>query len=97
MVASTVVAHLNTVAISQRDEDFDPPISRVITHLLQLFVGDSHMVIVLDVILHVKLIKEKIMRRFLVIIEPTDTGFSAYSPDISGCVATGTDLVRKLL
>lgn len=29
------------------------------------------------------------MRRFLVIIEPTDTGFSAYSPDIPGCVATG--------
>jgi predicted RNase H-like HicB family nuclease len=30
------------------------------------------------------------MRRFLVVIEPTDTGFSAYSPDIPGCVATGT-------
>ena len=29
------------------------------------------------------------MRRFLVIIEPTDTGFSAYAPDIPGCVATG--------
>ena len=29
------------------------------------------------------------MRRFLVVIEPTDTGFSAYSPDIPGCVATG--------
>lgn len=29
------------------------------------------------------------MRRFLVVIEPTATGFSAYSPDIPGCVATG--------
>ena len=29
------------------------------------------------------------MRRFLVVIEQTDTGFSAYSPDLCGCVATG--------
>lgn len=29
------------------------------------------------------------MRRFLVVIEPTDTGYSAYSPDLPGCVATG--------
>ena len=27
--------------------------------------------------------------RYLVVIEPTDTGFSAYSPDLPGCVATG--------
>jgi predicted RNase H-like HicB family nuclease len=27
--------------------------------------------------------------RYLVIIEPTATGFSAFSPDIPGCVATG--------
>lgn len=27
--------------------------------------------------------------KYLVIIEPTDTGFSAYSPDLPGCVATG--------
>ena len=27
--------------------------------------------------------------RYLVIIERTDTGFSAYSPDIDGCIATG--------
>ena len=26
---------------------------------------------------------------YLVVIEPTNTGFSAYSPDIDGCVATG--------
>jgi predicted RNase H-like HicB family nuclease len=29
------------------------------------------------------------MQRFLVVLEPTDTGFSAYSPDIPGCIATG--------
>ena len=27
--------------------------------------------------------------RYLVVIEPTTTGFSAYSSDIAGCVATG--------
>jgi predicted RNase H-like HicB family nuclease len=27
--------------------------------------------------------------KYLVIIEPTETGFSAYSPDLPGCVATG--------
>lgn len=27
--------------------------------------------------------------KFLVIVEKTDTGYSAYSPDIDGCVATG--------
>ena len=27
--------------------------------------------------------------KYLVVIEPTDTGFSAYSPDLPGCVATG--------
>jgi predicted RNase H-like HicB family nuclease len=29
------------------------------------------------------------MRRYLIVIEPTGTGFSAYSPDLPGCVATG--------
>ena len=29
------------------------------------------------------------MYRFLVVIEKTNTGFSAYSPDLPGCVATG--------
>ena len=28
-------------------------------------------------------------RRYSVIIEPTGTGFSAYSPDVLGCVAVG--------
>jgi predicted RNase H-like HicB family nuclease len=28
--------------------------------------------------------------KFLIVIEKTETGYSAYSPDIPGCVATGT-------
>jgi predicted RNase H-like HicB family nuclease len=29
------------------------------------------------------------MTRYLIVIEETSTGFSAYSPDLPGCVATG--------
>jgi predicted RNase H-like HicB family nuclease len=29
------------------------------------------------------------MSRYLIIIERTSTGFSAYSPDLLGCAATG--------
>jgi predicted RNase H-like HicB family nuclease len=29
------------------------------------------------------------MTKYLVVIEPTQTGFSAYSPDLPGCVSTG--------
>lgn len=29
------------------------------------------------------------MQRYLVVIEPAGTGFSAYSPDLPGCVSTG--------
>jgi predicted RNase H-like HicB family nuclease len=29
------------------------------------------------------------MSRYLIVVEPTTTGFSAYSPDVPGCVATG--------
>jgi predicted RNase H-like HicB family nuclease len=29
--------------------------------------------------------------KYLVILEPTDTGYSAYSPDLDGCVAAGDD------
>ena len=29
------------------------------------------------------------MTRYLIIIEQTDSGFSAYSPDLPGCVSTG--------
>ncbi|MDQ3549783.1 MAG: type II toxin-antitoxin system HicB family antitoxin [Chloroflexota bacterium] len=28
-------------------------------------------------------------RRYVVVIEPTETGFSAYVPDVLGCVSTG--------
>jgi predicted RNase H-like HicB family nuclease len=28
-------------------------------------------------------------KRYPVIIEPTSTGFSAYSPDVAGCVSAG--------
>jgi predicted RNase H-like HicB family nuclease len=27
--------------------------------------------------------------KYLVVIEPTDTGYSAYPPDLPGCVSTG--------
>lgn len=29
------------------------------------------------------------MNRYLIVIEETETGFSAYSPDLDGCIATG--------
>jgi len=29
------------------------------------------------------------MRKYLVVIEETGAGYSAYSPDLEGCVATG--------
>jgi len=29
------------------------------------------------------------MARYLIIIEETSTGFSAYSPDLPGCISTG--------
>ena len=29
------------------------------------------------------------MSRYLVVIEQTSTGFSAYSPDVPGCASTG--------
>ena len=30
------------------------------------------------------------MKRYLILIESTDTGYSAYSPDLPGCVAIGS-------
>lgn len=27
--------------------------------------------------------------KYLIVIEPTSTGYSAYSPDLPGCVSTG--------
>ncbi|HEV7591265.1 MAG TPA: type II toxin-antitoxin system HicB family antitoxin [Longimicrobium sp.] len=29
------------------------------------------------------------MKRYLVVVEPTTTGYSAYSPDLPGCISTG--------
>ena len=29
------------------------------------------------------------MKRYLIVIEKTETGYSAYSPDLPGCVSTG--------
>jgi predicted RNase H-like HicB family nuclease len=29
------------------------------------------------------------MKKYLIVIEKTDSGFSAYSPDLPGCVSTG--------
>ena len=29
------------------------------------------------------------MKKYLMVIEETGTGFSAYSPDLPGCIATG--------
>ncbi len=30
------------------------------------------------------------MYRFLIVVEQTENGFSAYSPDLPGCVASGS-------
>jgi predicted RNase H-like HicB family nuclease len=32
------------------------------------------------------------MDKYLIVLEKSDTGFSAYSPDVLGCIATGQDL-----
>ena len=32
------------------------------------------------------------MSKFLILIEQTDTGYSAHSPDVPGCLATGATL-----
>jgi predicted RNase H-like HicB family nuclease len=29
------------------------------------------------------------MSRYLIVVEETETGYSAYSPDLDGCAATG--------
>lgn len=29
------------------------------------------------------------MKRYAIVIEPTSTGYSAYSPDVPGCAAAG--------
>jgi predicted RNase H-like HicB family nuclease/predicted RNA binding protein YcfA (HicA-like mRNA interferase family) len=34
-------------------------------------------------------LKQAVMKRCLIVIEETGTGYSAYSPDLPGCVSTG--------
>lgn len=34
------------------------------------------------------------MNNYAVIFEPTSTGYSAYAPDLPGCIATGRTLER---
>jgi predicted RNase H-like HicB family nuclease len=34
------------------------------------------------------------MNKYAVIFEPTSTGYSAYAPDLPGCIATGRTLER---
>lgn len=29
------------------------------------------------------------MKKYLIVVEPTRTGFSAYSPDLPGCISSG--------
>lgn len=36
------------------------------------------------------------MERYLIVIEKSETGFSAYSPDVLGCVATGKTLNQTI-
>jgi predicted RNase H-like HicB family nuclease len=34
------------------------------------------------------------MRRYLIVIEETASGYSAYSPDLPGCVSTGENRAK---
>ena len=36
------------------------------------------------------------MDKYLIVLERTETGFSAYSPDVWGCIATGETLTITL-
>ena len=35
--------------------------------------------------------------KYLIILEPTSTGYSAYSPDLDGCVAAGDDREETII
>jgi hypothetical protein len=35
------------------------------------------------------------VKKYLIVIEPTETGYSAYSPDVPGCVSTGASRASK--
>ena len=34
------------------------------------------------------------MQRYLMILEPTETGYSAYAPDLPGCIAAASSQVE---
>ena len=34
--------------------------------------------------------------KYLIILEPTDDGYSAYSPDLDGCIAAGDDRAETI-
>ena len=36
------------------------------------------------------------MERYLIVIEKSETGFSSYSPDVLGCIATGKTLNQTI-
>jgi predicted RNase H-like HicB family nuclease len=36
------------------------------------------------------------MERYLIVIEKSETGFSSYSPDVLGCIATGKTLDQTI-
>lgn len=37
------------------------------------------------------------MEKYLIIIEKSQTGYSAYSPDVPGCVATGKTIEKTIV
>jgi predicted RNase H-like HicB family nuclease len=36
------------------------------------------------------------MKKYLIVVEKSQTGYSAYSPDVSGCIATGKTIDKTL-
>jgi len=36
------------------------------------------------------------MEKYLIVVEKSETGYSAYSPDVLGCIATGKSIDKTL-
>lgn len=36
------------------------------------------------------------MEKYLIVIEKSETGFSSYSPDVLGCIATGETIDQTI-
>ncbi len=36
------------------------------------------------------------MEKYLIVVEKSETGYSAYSPDVLGCIATGKTLEKTI-